>query len=131
MRSLLLFRVTALIAIALSSVTGEEPQQPNASRLKLFCSLGKDGMVILPAQPEQTLEKSNQWLITCDSMRLASAGGFMLKNAAIETKDLIFEGPELAIHFDEDQRSINITSPDGRPMRDMRFMKKPEAAQPK
>jgi hypothetical protein len=64
-------------------------------------------------------------------MLLASEGGFVLKNAAIEMKDGVFEGQELAIHFGEDLRSINITSPDGRPMRDLRFTKKPEAAQSK
>ncbi|HEY2413888.1 MAG TPA: hypothetical protein VGI40_16675 [Pirellulaceae bacterium] len=131
MRSRLLFSVIALIATTLSSVTGEEPKQPDASRLKLFCSMGKDGMMILPAQPEQSVEKPNQWIITCDSMLLASEGGFVLKNAAIEMKDGVFEGKELAILFGEDLRSINITSPDGRPLRDMRFTKKPDAAPPK
>ena len=129
MRTLLLLSVAALNVIALSLVRGEEPKQPNASRLRLFCSLGKDGMKILPAEPEAAAKEPAQFIIICDSMRLGPNSAIVLGNVTIETKDGTMSAKELALHLDHQGPSISFHSPDGGGIRELTFKPKLNAEQ--
>jgi hypothetical protein len=119
MRTILVVLGTCLL-VAVGTAAGEEGKKPSENRLRLVCSVAKEGLTILPAEPEAAAKNSATLIVTCDSMRLGSDGSIVVVNATVETEAGILSAKELAIRLDKG-RAISFHAPDGGGMRDLQF----------